>query len=93
MFKLWKKKANQQFSQKIKINVPKLKQLLGGQSNILSAVAQNIKVKITVASSKTVIATKIQKLYGISGVLLGNDHITIIVGKQARELSNLLVKD
>lgn len=77
-------------SNKISINIDKLKTLLGGKKNIAGAEYTHTKVKIFLKDTKLANINKIKELKGISGVFGTSKNITIIVGNQAKLLAESL---
>lgn len=70
----------------------KLISLLGGKDNIASAEYTHTKIKVFISDKKKVDAEGIKNLKGVSGIVMSSKYATIIVGKQAAELSKLIIK-
>lgn len=77
---------------KLTINVKKLLEFIGGNENILGVEYTQTKVKIFIKDHEKVLINELQKLKNISGVFKNTKNVTIIVGKQAKELANQISK-
>ena len=77
-------------SSKITVNLDKLRDLLGGKNNIAGSEYTHTKVKIYVNDRNKTNIEAIKSLKGISGIFAGSKYITIIVGNQAKQLSETI---
>ena len=74
---------------KVTVNATKLKTLLG-KDNVSGVEYTPTKVKIFIKDKGLINVEEIQNLKGITGVFASSKSITIIVGKQAKELAALI---
>ncbi|MGZ9428997.1 hypothetical protein [Mycoplasma sp. 1012] len=83
-----KNKTENQLSKSYKtsINVTLLIELLGKKENINKIENSHKKIKIYLNNTKLVKAEEIQKLKGISGVLVSSTYVNLIVGNVAEYL-------
>lgn len=73
---------------KITVNLEQLFQHLGSKNNIISSSCTHTKIKIQIKDIKLVQdPAAIQQLKGISGVVVGQDYIHIIVGNSAKTIN------
>lgn len=77
-------------SNKITINIDKLKTLLGSSQNIVGSEYTHTKVKIFLKDTNLVNSEELQKLKGISGIFNTSKSTTIIVGNQAKAVAEKL---
>ena len=75
---------------KVTVDTKSLIEQLGGEKNIAGAEYTQTKVKIFIKDRQVVNVEKIQDIKNISGVFATTKYITIIVGKQAKELAAML---
>lgn len=75
---------------KVTVNVSSLLTNLGGKDNIAGCEFTHTKVKIFIKDRSKVEVENIQNIKNITGVFATSKHITIIVGKQAKELAAML---
>lgn len=78
-------------SSKITLSISQLKSALGGDDNIAGNEYSHTKIKIFFKDRTLIDLAKIQKLKGVSGVVVSSKNITIIVGNQAKELAQNLL--
>ena len=95
---IYSKKSNKKNTElsvedKVSVNTTKLIELLGGEENLNGVEYTNTKVKIFFKSKEKVDVESIQNLKNISGVFASSKYITVIVGKQAKALSERLIND
>lgn len=76
--------------EKTTINLIKLYEALGGKDNLAGNEYTYTKVKIFLNDRSKADVEKVKSIKGISGVVAGSKYITVIVGKQAKALSNEL---
>ena len=77
---------------KLTVNIKKLLEFIGGSENILGVEYTQTKVKIFIKEHEKVLINELQKLKNISGVFKNTKNVTIIVGKQAKELASQISK-
>lgn len=72
---------------KVVTDIKKLQEFLGGKDNVVGTEYSHTKIKIYVKDKTKVNIENIQSLKGISGVFASSKSVTIIVGKQAKDLA------
>ena len=77
---------------KVVTDTNKLTKFLGTKTNIAGAEFTQTKIKVFINDKSKVDAEAIKNLKGVSGIVLSSKYATIIVGKQAKELSKALIK-
>lgn len=75
---------------KVSIDLKKLISYLGGKDNIFGTEYTQNKVKIFIKNREITNIQDIDKITGISGIVVGAKYITIIVGKQAKAIAEKL---
>ena len=89
--KLKKKEENViKKSSKLPFKIEELVNYLGGKENIISATNTISKVKIEIQDNEKIEVEKIKKIKGISGIVIGNFSISLIVGNISEELTKQL---
>lgn len=77
-------------STKVTVDIKSLLKELGGEENIAGAEYTQTKVKIFIKNRESINVENIQNIKNISGVFATTKYVTIIVGKQAKELAAML---
>lgn len=77
--------------EKVITDTKKLITHLGTKTNIAGVEFTQTKIKVFVNDKSKVNAETIKNLKGVSGIVLSSKYATIIVGKQAKELSKALI--
>lgn len=85
-------KTNQQLStsDKVNVNLDKLKKNLGGLENIIGVEFTYTKVKILIKKRPLIKIQELKKLKGISGVFVNSGSVTLIVGNSAKKIADSL---
>lgn len=75
---------------KLHVNLEKIKKNIGGLKNIVGVEFTHTKVKIFVKNRDLVNTAQLKSTHGISGVFINSGAITLIVGNSAKKVATLL---
>lgn len=79
------------FSKKTNFDIDKLLQYLGGIENIKTITHTQKKIKIGYIQRNDIDTNKIRNIKGISGIFINDSFLTIIVGNEAKIITESLL--
>lgn len=95
----WKKKKKSfnnknelSFSKKTKLDIDKLLKSIGGIENIKTITYTHTKIKIEYFQRNNINTNDIKDINGISGLFINDSFLTIIVGNEAKIITESILK-
>ncbi len=77
-------------TEKLIVNIDKLRKELGGKENITGATNTHNKVKVDIKTRNGVTLDNIKNLKGVSGVFATSTSVTIVVGNSAKKIASII---